>query len=229
MIDYAIAEERFLTPGGHNVRYAYRKETNDWNTVSSTCETDEYHVRGRHFEGIAWDIGGYLGSVGINLLLDNPDLRVVMVEPVPDNLELIRSNADLNGVTDRLTLLDGAVGDVAEVHYRYVGDFSLEHHAFVGNSTLEGEKGSPVPHTVAKVTSFSITDLLAYGDPTWVKIDCEGGEWSFLKTKKALRTKLPEIMGEAHNHALDMAALLPEHDVTFEGEGGTRLFHAVLR
>jgi hypothetical protein len=41
--------------------------------------------------------------VGIALALDNPGLQVTIIEPVPDNCDLIERNIEANGVGDRVT------------------------------------------------------------------------------------------------------------------------------
>ena len=206
-VQYAEAEASWLTPNGRPVTFRYRVDTNDWNTVNSCLgESDEYHFRGRTFDGTVLDIGGYLGSVGIAVAVDNPDVKVVIVEPVPDNADLIEQNAVLNGVSDRVTVYRGAVGPrgttQSEIRYRYVGDFSLEHHAFVGNTSLAYPNGGDVQHETLSVETLGLAALLdRFGitEPSLVKIDCEGGEWPFFKTAtQATLKRLPLIVGEAH-------------------------------
>src|SRR3990167_7664082 len=101
-----------------------REGTNDWNTLNASMTEDEYGLRGLELSGIAIDIGGYLGTVAIGLLLDHPDLVVHCVEPIPENVDLIRKNADINGVTGRLILWACAVGDgqPTTIHYGFTGD-----------------------------------------------------------------------------------------------------------
>ena len=76
------------TPNGRRVTMHYRTGTNVHNTLWASLNEDEYHLRGEHFTGTAIDVGGYLGSVGIGLAVDNPDLSVVIIEPVPPNADL---------------------------------------------------------------------------------------------------------------------------------------------
>ena len=97
------------TPGGHPVKMTYRRDTTDWNTVSACLRNpmgatwdsgDEYHLP-RGLAGWALDLGAHIGAVTIGLLMDNPDLRVLAIEAVPENAELIKANLALNGLTDR--------------------------------------------------------------------------------------------------------------------------------
>lgn len=225
---YELIEGTWLTPGGHPVIYTYRQDTNDYNTIlSTTSENDEYRLRGMSLSGWALDIGGYLGTVAIGLLLDNPDLRVVCVEPVPPNAELIQTNAYLNGVSDRLELFQGAAGgpddETSEIRFGYLGDPNLEHHAFVGNTSLSYDTGGDVTHTALEVPTWSLAKLLDHyqiDEPMLVKIDCEGGEWSILSDRETNK-RCPLILGEAHpvrgHAAKDIIGLLPDHDVSLIG------------
>lgn len=232
---YAQQVAQWQTPGGNVASFAYREDTNDWNTLSATMG-DEYELP-RGLSGTAVDVGGYLGSVGIGLALDNPDLRVVIVEPVPPNADLIAANIERNGVGDRVTLLREAVGTGSvDVWYGYRGSESLEHHAFVGNSTLAYAYGGDAPHETATYAALTLPAILVqYGDLALLKIDCEGGEWSFLASGGLERVAL--ILGEVHpvmgHTPKDIIGLLEQtHDVTLVGpnqDAGPCGFRAVRR
>lgn len=227
-IDYGITESVFVTPRGVPVTMAVRTDTNDWNTTHSCLNSDEYHLKGRRFEGLAFDIGGYTGGVSIALAVDNPDLRVVAVEPVPENADLIERNAARNGVQDRVGVFRGAIGPrgttQSEIRFRYVGNESLEHHAFVGNTSLAYPDAGEVQHDTLTVETLGLAALLdRFGEPSFMKIDCEGGEWPFFAgaTYAQLR-KLPLIVGEVHpigqHEVSDIERLLGRsHHVTTEG------------
>ena len=236
MIDYPLLTGDWTTPGGHPVRFFYRDGTNDWNTLSSTMAPhDEYHLP-RGLAGAALDVGAYLGSVAVGLALDNPGLRVFAIEPVPDNIALIRRNLDANGVADRVHLIEGAVGDgsTVEVWYRYRGTSAIEHHAFVGNSSLAYDHGGEHEHETAVYTSLSLDSLVdRFGRFDWVKIDCEGGEFAFLDSPAV--ADLAYIIGEWHSvrgHTrADLRALLDAtHDLRFDrDDDSTGGFAAVRR
>ena len=225
MIDYPLLTGDWTTPGGHPVSFTYREGTNDWNTLSSTmAPTDEYHLP-RGLSGVALDVGAYLGSVAVGLALDNPDLRVFAIEPVPDNIALIRRNLDLNGVS--VVLIEGAAGDGSpvDVWYRYRGTPSLEHHAFVGNSSLAYDHGGEYEHETVTYTSISLASFIErFGRIDWLKIDCEGGEFAFLDSPAI--GDVGYIIGEWHSvrgyTRADLRALLDAtHDVTFDHDDDT--------
>ncbi len=227
----------------------WREGTNDWNTTTSCLTEDEYGLAPHAFSGYALDIGGYSGGVTIALLVDNPGLRVTVVEPVPANVDIIRRNLVLNGVADRATVVrqPAAGPDVTEtlilfgwgsshpaVHPQQIPncfDCAQVHNAFVGNSTLF-TGNTPNEHLELVLPTVSLTDLLEDTDPAVVKIDCEAGEWSFFDDP--LVSRLPLIVGEWHaagGTQAEFAALLgATHDVTFSGPvAGPGGFVAVRR
>ena len=225
---YELREERFTTPRGRAVAMWVRADTNDWNTLASCLNEDEYGLRGRELKGVALDIGAYLGSVSIAMLLDHPELRVVAVEPIPENVNLVWRNAVINGVADRLTVHEAAVGDgkPITIRYRYGTSESDLHHAFVGNSALTS---GDVAHERRIVPTLIPSDLPA---ADFVKIDCEGGEWPFFAAGSD--TRFGHIVGEWHpvdgGSQERLCTLLPGHDVTFSGpEKGPGGFLAVRR
>lgn len=227
VIEYDLAQGAWVTPAGHPARFTYRLGTNDWNTISSTMAPhDEYHLP-QGLTGVALDVGAYLGSVAVGLALDNPDLRVIAVEPVPENAHLSRQNIADNGCADRVTLIEGAAGDGSEVEvwYRYRGNETAEHHAFVGNSSLAYDHGGELEHETVYYRSFALNELVRdFGPFAWAKIDCEGGEFAFFDTPAV--AEVFHIEGEwhsirGHTRADLLALLAPTHDVTFAHDDDT--------
>lgn len=237
----------FTTPRGNKARMWYRLETNDWNTVTSAMTEDEYGLaKLAPLSGFAVDIGAHIGSVGIGLALDNPDLTVLCIEPVPDNVEMIRRNVEANGLEGRVVALSAAAGGpddrTTTVDWGYTGQPALEHHAFIGNTALVYEFGSnPLfPHKETIADCYSISGLLAHlgiEQLPLLKIDCEGCEWAVL-TDPAI-DKVDICVGEWHSvtpcclpgqtpNRQTLTDLLPNHTVTFSGpEAGPGGFLAV--
>jgi FkbM family methyltransferase len=225
----------WTTPKGAFVRMTHRLETSDWNTVASVMKPhDEYGLAGLSLTGRAADVGAHIGAVTIALLVDNPELHVTAVEPVPDNAALLRQNLAQNGVADRCTVIEAAVGSgkSTTIRYGYTGSENATHHAYIGNSAIVYPDAPDNPHQEAQVPVIRLADL---GPLDFLKIDCEGGEWGFLKG--AGLAKVTRIHGEAHpvlgHRAPDMAKQLDAtHLVTFNGanlDPGPCGFEAVLR
>jgi FkbM family methyltransferase len=206
----------FNTPHGNPIVMTFRKDTNDWNTLYSCLEEDEYLLPAG-LSGRALDIGGHIGSVGIALALDNPDLHVTIVEPVPPNADLIERNIRENRVWNRVRLVRGAVGKgTVRVRYGFSGNESAEHHRFIGNSMLAGDS----TYIPLDLVGLGIRSLVGNDEVAFTKIDTEGAEYDFLDDPAV--SQLVTIAGEWHNndgHVIgDILALLDKtHVVSFTG------------
>ncbi len=212
---YRVTHGTFRTPRGRQVTMAYREDTNDWNTLRSCLDEDEYRLRELALDGMALDVGAHIGGVSVALAVDHPELRVVAVEAVPPNVELLRANAEANGVSDRLTVIAAAAGKgkTATIRWAFAGNETADHHAFIGNSLLP--PGGT--HLSERVPVVKLADLVAqFGPFAFLKIDCEGCEFPFL-TGRALR-QVAHIRGEVHANPTPMVtALMDTHDVRVTG------------
>lgn len=225
----------FTTPGHWTVAMRWREGTADWNNLTSSMTEDEYGLAGLQLSGVALDIGAYIGGVTIGLLADHPNLRVIAVEPIPENLDLLRAN--VVGDDPRVTIVPGAVGR-GDIRYDYVGDDGrvddfAGQHRYYGNTFGFDLYCADRPHKAIQVPVHTIADLVPEGDIALCKIDCEGGEYGFLDSPDVARIAL--IVGEWHPNGggpADIRALLePTHEVTIypHPSSGPGNFRAVRR
>jgi FkbM family methyltransferase len=198
------------------LRFWIREGTNDHNTIWACAHEDEYGLGAVEVDGkLVLDVGAYLGGIGVWLAARGAE--VVCLEPVPDNAELIRRNAELNGVN--VTILQAAAGETGTqvVRWGFLADPTwnervaadptlgwlhteeiracIEHHGFVGVT----HKDAPVDQTFREleVTSLSLSDVIAdHGSPHVIKLDCEGGEWPWLADPAMRDVEL--VVGEWH-------------------------------
>jgi FkbM family methyltransferase len=229
---YEINVETWQTPGGHTATMQWRSGSSDWNTISACLvnglthvDANEYHLPAG-LSGWGLDLGAHIGAVTVGLLLDNPDMRVVAIEAVPDNAEMIRANLALNGLTERCVLLNAAawVGKGQKrVEFGYTGSEVATVHAFIGTVTPWDD---PAERQYAIIPIVTLREALAYTDGqgfVWAKSDCEGCEHKFLKG--ALLGEIGTIEGEWHQRdgtAQDFVDQLgATHTVTWgQGIGG---------
>lgn len=214
MARYDVAPAWFHTPRGRGALVYVREGTNDYNTAYSCLDEDEYGTRDLDLAGTVMDVGGYLGTASLAILLDHPDTRAIIVEPLGENRALIEANLQANGVRDRAEVVANAVGDgPVDIHYAFTDTESGLHHAFVGNAVLAQPEGD---HQIAHVSGITYSELAPDG-VTFLKIDCEGGEWPFFADPATRR--IPRIHGEVHSvdghRPRDLEALLPDHDITY--------------
>lgn len=234
--------DTWTTPGGRQARFTYRfrPETTDWNSISSILTHDEYKVRGLTLSGWAVDVGAHVGSMAIALALDHPDLRVIAIEPLPDNVRLIEMNVELNGLDDRVTVLAGGAGapraksqDVAWNWDDGPGGMNTGHR-YIGGSYLALDNPT-VAHEIVSVPSWSVGQLLRHVGAerfAFVKLDCEGCEAKLLTDPRIDR--IDRMVGEYHPPYIDAAGLHrlldATHDVTIPDEkANLGAFRAVRR
>ena len=233
--------ETWTTPGGHaaSFTYRFRPETTDWNSISSILTHDEYEVRNLDLSGWAIDVGAHVGSMAIALALDHPDLRVIAIEPLPDNIRLIERNVEQNGLTGRVLVLAGGAGGPKSKTERIAwnwddGGGMNSGHRFIGGSHLALDNPD-IAHEEISVPSWSVGKLLAHVGAerfAFVKIDCEGCEAAFLTDPAIGRVDL--IIGEYHPPYIDPAKLHklldPTHEVTIaDPNAHLGAFRAVVR
>lgn len=235
---HTVRTATFQTPHGHSAVMEYRDGTSDWNTIAACLRNpladtgDEYHLP-QGLSGWALDVGAHIGSVTVGLLFDNPELRVVAIEAVPPNVDLMQRNLAANGLTERATVVLAAawrgVGSKT-VEFNYRGSEVAEVHAFIGSITPWTESKG---HDTATIPIITLAQALKLGDGrfVWVKSDCEGCEHPFLRGP-ALR-HVGHIEGEWHTRdgsPESFAAQLSKTHVVTWGQGiGGGPFVAVPR
>ncbi len=241
------------TPGGRQVTFVCRDGTNDANIAISLNSwdgklVDEYRMRDRRLSGWAIDVGAHIGALAVSLALDHPDLQVLAIEGVPENAALAAENAERNGVSERVHVIQAfaaAPGTKTGIcHYGYrkvegVEDGYIMAHRFIGGTWgNNGEGGAPEFNvTIPAVNLDGLLAQYAIDEVAIMKLDCEGCEWAFLDTPAV--AKVQNIVGEYHGRvtmAVDPVSQLrillgATHDVTAWDESriDMGLFEAVRR
>ena len=215
------------TPHGRPYSMAIRPDTSDANTVfSNMAGNDEYRVPSG-LSGWALDVGAHIGAVTVPLLLDNPELHVVAIEALPENVSLLDENLRRNGLRDRAAILAGpASNSHAKVTVGY-GDMATDfgrHHEFIGSPTVSGRTVTAKGTTLADVLKLTDDEDIA-----WMKIDCEACEYPFFESP--LVGRIAFITGEHHAGFDRIKALLDAtHVVTMtDGTESFGHFSAVRR
>lgn len=231
---YELTTGRFTTPKGRTVGLFYRSGTNDADVLRSCLDEDEYRLRDLSLTGWAADIGSHIGAVAVALLVDFPALSVVVVEPIVENLNLIRMNLDAIDVDpSRVRIVDGAAaadGDrTAGISVLFTGDESAAVHTFVGNQRMH-------PETLSErrtVPAFGLSDVIRFSGAerlSFLKIDCEGCEYPFLGSSPEV-VRVDVIVGEYHGGREELRELLggTHMVVTWDGDDEIGMFRADRR
>ncbi len=243
---------QFTTPWGSTVSVVGRKNKNDYNTLCSCIQHDEYHIQqiGAKRDDVFIDIGAHVG--GATIAAANFGMKTVSVEIFPENVKLITENLALSGLSPDDRIVAKAIHHTAGQQINMIyGDTTTEsglHHQFIGSTT------DTVPTNVARnrvqaVTTTSLVELFAKIDRCRIlKIDCEGAEWQcFKNVPDSIFDRIDYIVGELHmvpdaktNNPLDFLKLFRNKfdDVSTEfkeigfktaAENNTGIFNFVLR
>jgi FkbM family methyltransferase len=221
-----IASGAWVTPAGHQVTMEYRDDTSDWNTIASILTHDEYTMP-RGLTGVIVDVGSHIGAFAIGAALDNPEATVIAIEALPENAALIRRNSDLNAAG--VIILERAAGTEGRIRYgSRVSDFEAQHY-YIGGGVWQDNPDA----TIIDVPIVTLGALFVeHGPVAFLKIDCEGCEWSFLDDPGV--ADIAEIAGEYHPRggmgpARIRELLEPTHVVTLDDAEPFGPFRAVLR
>lgn len=226
---------RWRTPHGNPVTILCRDGTSDGMVTESILGSDEYGLP-QSLTGWALDIGAHIGVASVALAVDNPFLRVVAVEPVPDNADMIRRNAEENGCSDRVIVVQAGAAEgpgTGIVRYGFTSADGLTDE-FVATNRFIGElfRDTPANGEEALVETVGLAQLVErFGPFAWAKTDAEGAEWRFFSDPVA-NASVSEIVGEYHDRAWPAIADLlgGTHTVTqLLDQGGTGLFRAVRK
>lgn len=229
------------TAGGHTAYLAVRQDTNDAALAWGIIEGNEYpFATMRGLSGWAIDIGAHIGIVSVALALDNPDLKVVAVEALPENAAMLRRNVLLNGLSERVFIEEAAASDESEykaeatipIVYGWSKAQNQPDHYMAESRFIGGMVGANDTSKTALCPALSLGGIIAKYAMTeveLVKIDCEGCEWFFLRSPSLKRVR--RIVGEMHigkhGQAADLRKMLKGFTVTMDDSLVVAVFEAV--
>jgi FkbM family methyltransferase len=227
------------TPRRNHATFDVRPDTNDTALVLGIVAEDEYGLGKLDLRGWAIDVGAHIGTVAIALAMDNPDLQVVAVEALPENVEVMRRSVALNSLGRRVHVIPAAAGAEGEVEVPITYGWSrslnqpdgwVHSSRFIGGMVPANETSTTI--VCPAVSLGAILERYGIDDVALMKIDCEGCEWFFLDSPAISRVQ--RIVGEVHvgshgDHARLHALLDPTHDLTIDSPEPVSLFEAVRR
>ena len=221
-------EDWWLTPGGNRIVMGIRPRSSDWNTVNACNGTnDEYRIP-QGISGWALDVGAHIGAATVPLLVDNPGLRVIAIEALPENVEMLTANLGRNMVAHRAVVLPFAASNSADPVRIVYGpsEGELSHSEYIGSAEPRDGRSVDVFGVTLRDALFRRGPEDAPKPVVWAKLDCEGCEYPFLSSTYV--RLLQRIVGEVHFGAQRLRDILePTHIVDAPADFG--LFEAVLR
>lgn len=159
-----------------------------------------------------YDIGANIGLFSLLAARKLPEGTVLAIEPLPQNIERIRTNLDLNDIDCDLEIIESVISDtIGPVGFRIEG----KGHAGVVGSDIRDDGEMTVPST-------TVGQLVADGHPApdVMKIDAEGAELQILESLD--EDVLPRALYvEVHPQKIDdglerVTSLLEDYGYTVE-------------
>lgn len=140
--------------------------------------------------GVFLDIGANIGTTCLPALAHHGFDRSVAIEPAAENVSLLRTNAVLNGLLGRLTIVEAALSDT-------VGEATLRLHPSNSGAHTLMKRGKPGP--VATVRVETVDSLATRGviDPAelgLVWIDAQGSEPKILSAATSIVGRVPIVL-----------------------------------
>jgi len=142
------------------------------------------------------DVGAYNGDSAVFFALHGAK-KVVALEPYPPSLTLARANVERMGLSDRITLLEAALGPETGRATFQVASRDPEANAL--QPTPLAQRLTPYDQRI-EVPVYSLEKLLTdYGPFDFMKLDCEGCEFALVaRTPDAVLQAIPTWHIEYH-------------------------------
>lgn len=133
----------------------YRLDEMDWSSIEEPF--------------VILDIGAHVGTFSITMAHTLLEAQIVCVEPMPDTVEWLRRNLQVNDVSSRSVIIPVAVSSSDAIIEMWV-----DQEASCEASMVPIADQNPI-----RVQSKSLSSIIASLDrsPNIVKMDCEGGEY----------------------------------------------------
>jgi len=226
--DVALADDpitlyklRRPTSGRHTLRVRFRGHRMSIQVRGGTmdvelarlilCEDSEYRVPAPITPRVIFDIGANIGMTALYLACVYPDAHIYCFEPLPDNLELLRTN--VANFAGRITVVPKGLGE-AEAVLPYFP--SNDPRNFGGGGFRDA--GCDTDHAIdlPVTTVAEVCNELGIDRVDLFKIDTEGAELGvLLGTPPRLIAQASALIGELHGvgDLQFLQRLAPTHDL----------------
>ncbi len=199
-MEYPVYNKDFITCFGKKIVCGLREDTADFDAVQAAAVEDEYNLKAIPFEDgdIVIDVGAHIGSVSLALATLDKKLKVYSYEPLPENVDLLKKNAFMNGCGNIFPFLLAVGGKEGKlrIHYGNEETESGHRHHFIGNPNAVPWKGFYDADTITLEKIFTSNSLTRV---KLLKLDPEGEELNILvSTPLEILKKIDYIVGEHH-------------------------------
>ena len=163
-------------------------------------ELEMLDVKGK----VVIDIGANIGDSPVYFVLKGAE-RVIAIEPFPYTYELLKNNISTNGVSEKVTALNVAIGgktgmiNVSPILTNTVGTLAINMHDGVPIKILTVDD-------LMEELNLNLNNIV-------LKMDCEGCEYEVLSNiSKTNLNKINEIFIEYHNGIKSLKEILSQNE-----------------
>lgn len=152
-----------------------------------------WFTRGLRHDPVVLDLGGHIGSFSLAVARLFPQARVDTYEPTPFTSGYLRRNVELNDLSDRVRVFEGAISARAGVLVMAICDDGSAHNGVM----LVGSPGT----SSVEVPTSGLDDVFAAapGPVDLVKFDIEGAEYeAILESSPDLWRSVSRVVMEYH-------------------------------
>ena len=156
---------------------------------------ERQYMRGFSFpeKPVVIDIGGFIGDSALFAAKHLNARKVIVCEPSPKNLELLRRNVARNHFEGQIEIVDKAVTDGRKVFLNIDAENRAQARVSAYDTSPVEKKAVPV------ITLADLMKEYAVEQVDLLKIDCEGGEYGiFASTSPELLRQIRNIVFEYH-------------------------------
>jgi len=185
---------------GEPIPFYHRLDTTDRATIDSVVRYNEYNSDLFTYgsKDVFIDLGSHIGSWSVLMAVFNPMFKVYAYEALPENVEMIKRNIELNNLTNVFPF-QKVISDSSEgkeiIHYTDDSTKFGASHKFIGN-TLGGQ-GATINVNKISINNIFLDNKIEHCKV--VKTDCEGGEvFTFSTVTPETLQKIDYIIGEFH-------------------------------
>lgn len=181
-----------------------RPESTDPDVVREVFDENVYHLSAEHLDGGGWvvDLGANVGAFSLYAAAMNSEVRVLAVEPQPENAELLGKHVADAGLGDRIVVSVCAVGATSGAEF-IVG---VEAQAFTAAEPIPDRPSVAIP----RMSLPELLEAMAIERVRVLKLDIEGAEYDVLGAcPKEVLERIDYIAMEFHGGALTERGVTP--------------------
>jgi len=202
-----MAEMAHLLPSGtteyrlrNGLRFKVRRYSSDGSCVVDVTREGEYFKHFGIFPGdIVVDIGANIGSFSVYAAWLQPDARVLAVEPLQANHDLLLDNVRLNGLRNVEAMRCGVMAKAGTIQIYHGSDAAEGSSSVIASGAVDKSKSEVV-------SCMAFSELLEKVPRVdFLKVDCEGAEFDFIPdAPSATLRKVRKIAMEYHDVRPDL-------------------------